>query len=157
MQKLQTELKIQWKFASQATPSPKAKATMEALDRTRNDLTHHYDSVVHSLKQLNARSGVGGDRNANTHRNGNRFVDNGNNGDRDGSQQPEGKPVDEKVQIDNANIDKSKKGMRICDSFTNICICLFYCISFSLVYWVMRYAYLSPWLIVSSNQLYIIM
>lgn len=130
MQKLQTELKIQWKFASQATPSPKAKATMEALDRTRSDLTHHYDSVVESLKQLNARSIVGGDRNANAHRNGNRFVDNGNNGD-DGSLKPDGKPVDEKVQIDNANFDESKKGMNICDSFI-----LFH--KFSLVHWVMR-------------------
>lgn len=126
MQKLQTELKIQWKFASQATPSPKAKATMEALDRTRSDLTHHYDSVVQSLKQLNSRSGVGGDRNANTHRNGNRVLDNGNNNGDDGSQQPDGKPVDEKVQIDNANIDESKKGMRFCDSLTNIWFIIFF-------------------------------
>lgn len=116
MQKLQTELKIQWKFASQATPSPKAKATMEALDRTRSDLTYHYDSVVQSLKHLNARSSCDDNRNANTHRNDNRFVDNGNN-DGDGSQQPDGKPVNEKVQIDNAKIDESKKGMRICVSF----------------------------------------
>lgn len=100
MQKLQTELKIQWKFASQATPSPKAKATMEALDRTRSDLSYHYDSVVQSLKQLNARSS---DQNANHN------VDNGNTIN---PMQSDGKPVDEKVQIDNANIDETKKGMK---------------------------------------------
>lgn len=148
MQKLQTELKIQWKFASQATPSPKAKATMEALDRTRSDLTYHYDSVVQSLKQLNTRSmAIDDDKNANTHRNGNRFVDKDNNGNDDGSQQPDGKPVNKKVQNDNANVDESKKGMKRSQIFVYFILLH----KFSLVYWVMRI--LSAWLIASSNQL----
>ncbi|XP_031638599.1 dystrophin, isoforms A/C/F/G/H isoform X4 [Contarinia nasturtii] len=77
IQSLQTELKIQWKFASQATPSPKAKATMETLDRTRSDLSYHYDSVVQSLKKLNNNSGLY---------------------DNDDRKYPDGKPVDKKVQ-----------------------------------------------------------
>lgn len=77
MQSLQTELKIQWKFASQATPSPKAKATMETLDRTRSDLSYQYDSVVQSLKKLNNNAA---------------FYDN------DERKHPDGKPVDKKVQ-----------------------------------------------------------
>lgn len=56
MQKLQSELKVQIKIASQATPSPRAKATMETLDRTKTDLIINYDSVVQSLKQLNRMS-----------------------------------------------------------------------------------------------------
>lgn len=102
MQNLQTELKIQWKFASQATPSPKAKATMETLDRTQSDLSYHYDSVIQSLKQLNGKHQL-------------QRTDSGDNGSCSSSssssgsgssetQHPDGKPVDKKVQ--NAN----KKG-----------------------------------------------
>lgn len=82
MQSLQTELKIQWKFASQATPSPKAKATMETLDRTRSDLSYHYNSVVQSLKKLNAQA-------AN---------DNCEIFDNDERKHPDGEPVDKEVQ-----------------------------------------------------------
>lgn len=92
MQSLQTELKIQWNFASQATPSPKAKATMETLDRTRSDLSYHYDSVVQSLKKLNARAESD---------NSEKY----NNGER---KHPDGKPVDKKVQND-ANSEKKGK------------------------------------------------
>lgn len=87
MQNLQTELKIQWKFASQATPSPKAKATMETLDRTRSDLSYHYDSVVQSLKRLNGQRGDG---------------DNGE------WKNPDGKPVDKKVQSETQSEKKGK-------------------------------------------------
>lgn len=89
MQNLQTELKIQWKFASQATPSPRAKETMETLDRTRSDLSYHYDSVVQSLKKLNARTGK----------------DNDDGFDNEEWKYPDGKPVDEKVQ-NNAHVEK---------------------------------------------------
>lgn len=78
MQKLQSELKVQIKIASQATPSPRAKATMETLDRTKADLIINYDSVVQSLKQLNRLSR---ERNENANNNGDRNaadVDNGN-------------------------------------------------------------------------------
>ena len=99
MQNLQTELKIQWKFASQATPSPKAKATMETLDRTQNELSYHYDSVVQSLKQLNGKHQF-------------QRTDSGDNGSSGSSssgssetQHPDGKPVDKKVQ----NADKKGK------------------------------------------------
>lgn len=40
-------------MASEATPSPKAKTTMESLNRTKTELTLHYDSVIESLKQFN--------------------------------------------------------------------------------------------------------
>lgn len=89
MQSLQTELKIQWKFASQATPSPKAKATMETLDRTRSDLSYHYDSVVQSLKKLNGRA----------------CTDTSDKLDDVECKHPDGKPVDKKVQND-ANSEK---------------------------------------------------
>lgn len=89
MQNLQTELKIQWKFASQATPSPRAKATMETLDRTRSDLSYHYDSVVQSLKKLNAHTGKDTD---------DRF-------DNEEWKYPDGIPVDKKVQ-NNAHLEK---------------------------------------------------
>lgn len=101
MQRLQTELNIQWKFASQATPSPKAKLTMETLDRNRSDLSYHYDCVIASLKQLNAhsdsaRSTVANDNDAN-----------GNGGAIEGAKtEPDAKPVDKKVQIDSGNADK---------------------------------------------------
>lgn len=93
MQNLQTELKIQWKFASQATPSPKAKATMETLDRTRTDLSYHYDSVVQSLKKLNGRPSS----------------DNGGKIDHDEWKYPDGKPVDKKVQNETHSEKKGKK------------------------------------------------
>lgn len=51
-QKLQSELKVQIKIASQVTPSPRAKATMETLERTKADLADGYDSVIHSLEKL---------------------------------------------------------------------------------------------------------
>lgn len=92
MQNLQSELKIQWKFASQATPSPKAKATMETLDRTRSDLSYHYDSVVQSLKKLNARA----------------TNDNGAKIDNSEWKYPDGKPVDKKVQNQTYSEKKGK-------------------------------------------------
>lgn len=114
MQKLQTELKIQWRFASQATPSPKAKATMETLDRTRTDLSYHYDSVVQSLKKLKEKT----DSND---RNGNNYTNN------DDFKESDAKPVDKKVQIDNLNADKKgKKTKYFCLSFHLICKIKFY-------------------------------
>lgn len=71
MQKLQSELKVQIKIASQATPSPRAKATMETLDRTKADLILNYDSVVQSLKQLNRMSR---ERNGNANNNGDTII-----------------------------------------------------------------------------------
>lgn len=92
MQNLQTELKIQWKFASQATPSPKAKATMETLDRTRSDLSYHYDSVVQSLKKINGQRG---------------------DGDSGEWRHPDGKPVDKKVQNELHSEKKGKNFMQL--------------------------------------------
>lgn len=71
MQKLQSELKVRIKIASQATPSPRAKATMETLDRTKADLILNYDSVVQSLKQLNRMSR---ERNGNANNNGDTII-----------------------------------------------------------------------------------
>ncbi|XP_055309630.1 dystrophin, isoforms A/C/F/G/H-like, partial [Sitodiplosis mosellana] len=93
---LQTEIKVQWKFASQATPSPRAKATMETLDQTRNDLSYHYDYVVQSLKELNARAGSGDSEKHNN----------------DERKHPDGKPVDNKVQ-DVANSEKKARRTRL--------------------------------------------
>lgn len=104
MQNLQTELKIQWKFASQATPSPKAKATMETLDRTQSNLSYHYDSVVQSLKQLNGKHQL---QRTNSSDNGNTSSSSsssGSNGNGE-TKYPDGKPVDKKVQ----NADKKGK------------------------------------------------
>lgn len=104
MQRLQTELNIQWKFASQATPSPKAKLTMETLDRSRSDLSYHYDCVIASLKQLNAhsdnvRSAVDNDND-----------ENGNNESiESGQTKPDAKPVDKIVQIDGGKAEKKGK------------------------------------------------
>lgn len=84
MQKLQSELKVQMKIASQATPSPRAKATMETLDRTKADLIINYDSVVQSLKQLNRMS---------RERNGNASADATNIDNGNGEEAAE-KPVD---------------------------------------------------------------
>lgn len=100
MQNLQTELKIQWKFASQATPSPRAKATMETLDRTQSDLSYHYDSVVQSLKQLNGKHKL-----QRTDSGDNGSTSSGSGGASNGcseTKNPDGKPVDKKVQ----NADK---------------------------------------------------
>lgn len=99
MQNLQTELKIQWKFASQATPSPKAKATMETLDRTRSDLSYHYDSVVQSLKKLNGQRGYG-----------------------DGNEwkYPDDKPVDKKVQSETNSEKKGKQYQHTVEVFSII-------------------------------------
>lgn len=102
MQQLQTELKIQIEFASQATPSPRAKATMETLDRAKTDLIINYDSVVRSLKQLNRTGGHG--RN-----NGN------NNGEIDQSVE---KPVDKEVQ--NQTSLNEKNGESILNLFISI-------------------------------------
>lgn len=102
MQNLQTELKIQWKFASQATPSPKAKATMETLDRTQSDLSYHYDSVVQSLKQLNGKHRL---QRTDSSDNGSNSSGGSGAGSSNGSTEakhPDGKPVDKKVQ----NADK---------------------------------------------------
>lgn len=102
MQRLQTELNIQWQFASQATPSPKAKVTMETLDRSRSDLSYHYDCVIQSLKQLNAHDNA-------------RNTDNGNDGNgnneciNSNKTKPDAKPVDKKVQIDSVNVEKKGK------------------------------------------------
>lgn len=101
MQRLQTELNIQWKFASQATPSPKAKLTMETLDRSRSDLSYHYDCVIASLKQLNAHSDSARSTVANDN------DENGNGAAIEGAKtKPDAKPVDKKVQIDSGNADK---------------------------------------------------
>lgn len=105
MQSLQTELKIQWKFASQATPSPKAKATMETLDRARSDLSYHYDSVVQSLKKLNTREG-------------NENIDKFDDTE---WRYPDGKPVDKKVQN---NMNTEKKGEKQYLSYSQFIISL---------------------------------
>lgn len=105
MQRLQTELKIQWKFASQATPSPKAKATMETLDRTRSDLSYHYDSVVESLKRLQTIRSA--DKNTSDYGERVSNVDNGNVYDE--SQQSYG-ICEKTTQNENANIQESKNG-----------------------------------------------
>lgn len=111
MKRLQTELNIQWKFASQATPSPKAKITMETLDRSRSDLSYHYDSVIQSLKQFNARAD-----NSNVDRNENPIEDNGNNENINITKaKPDSKPVDKKVQIDDINVET--RGKRIYYSY----------------------------------------
>lgn len=98
MQNLQTELKIQWKFASQATPSPKAKATMETLDRTQSDLSYHYDSVVQSLKHLNGKHRL--QRTDSSDSSGGSGAGSSNGSTE--TKHPDGKPVDKKVQ----NADK---------------------------------------------------
>lgn len=102
MQKLQTELKVQIKIASQATPSPRAKATMETLDRTKADLIINYDSVVQSLKQLNRMSR---ERFESANNNGDPIkIDNGN-----GENVAE-KPVDKEVQRSIEQNGSQKKG-----------------------------------------------
>lgn len=103
MQRLQTELNIQWKFASQATPSPKAKVTMETLDRSRSDLSYHYDCVIQSLKQLNAHADNA--RNAENGNDENGSIESGSST----QTKPDAKPVDKKVQIDNVNAEKKGK------------------------------------------------
>lgn len=109
MQNLQTELKIQWKFASQATPSPKAKATMETLDRTQSDLSYHYDSVVQSLKQLNGKHNFqrtdSGDNGSNGSSSSSSSSSGGGSSGNGETKHPDGKPVDKKVQ----NADKKGK------------------------------------------------
>lgn len=121
MQRLQTELNIQWQFASQATPSPKAKVTMETLDRSRSDLSYHYDCVIQSLKQLNA------------HADNARSTDNGNDANSNNEcinstkAKPDAKPVDKKVQIDSGNVEK--KGKRNIAIFALFALS-FYCFPF---------------------------
>lgn len=107
MQKLQTELKVQMKFASQATPSPRAKATMESLDHAKSELIINYDSVVQSLKQLNR---INRNRNSND----------GNGNLTTNEKYPEDKPVDKEVQ--NRNHGENKKGK----SYNNLLHSIFY-------------------------------
>lgn len=108
MQKLQSELKVQIKIASQATPSPRAKATMETLDRTKADLIINYDSVVQSLKQLNRMS---------RERNGNAITDgDATNVDNGNGEKAAGKPVDKDTPRSGKQNGSQKKGECSVDS-----------------------------------------
>lgn len=105
MQKLQSELKVRMKIASQATPSPRAKATMETLDRTKADLIINYDSVVQSLKQLNRLS-----RERNEHANNNNGDRNAADVDNGNGENASNKLVDAEVQRSVDQNGSQKKG-----------------------------------------------
>lgn len=50
-QERQADLKLAVDIACQATPSPKAKATMELLQAARKDLIAHSDNVLQSIME----------------------------------------------------------------------------------------------------------
>jgi len=52
-QDLHEDLKIAMDISSQATPSPRAKSTMESLERAKRELSSHCDAIKLSLANLN--------------------------------------------------------------------------------------------------------